>query len=89
MPFTVHLPLWSAAVPRLHDRRSSPWWTLPQPVMIISSAVVWWEFAWLDPRIIAEMTQPRPEMRALFGASTAYGLAEVAWIPGFILLMLR
>ncbi|MCY4560699.1 MAG: hypothetical protein OXF79_30915, partial [Chloroflexi bacterium] len=59
------------------------------PIMIVSSAVIWWEIAWLDPRIIVEMTQPSPEMMLLSGASAIYALAEVAWIPGFILLMLR
>ncbi|MCY4557717.1 MAG: hypothetical protein OXF79_15320, partial [Chloroflexi bacterium] len=59
------------------------------PIMIVSSAVIWWEIAWLDPRIIVEMTQPSPEMMLLSGASAIYALAELAWIPGFILLMLR
>ena len=35
------------------------------------------------------MSQPPPEMVLLSGASAAYALAEFAWIPGFILLMLR
>ena len=56
--------------------------------MIVSSAVVLWELAWLDPRIIEEMTQPPPEMVLLSGAGAVFALAELAWIPGFILLML-
>ena len=88
----TEIALWTAAIRRLHDRGSSAWWTLPHPIMIVSSAVVLWEFAWLEPRIILEMAevgQPPPEMVLLSGGSAVYSLAEVAWIPGFILLMLR
>jgi len=85
----TNVALWTAAVRRLHERGSRGWWTLPHPIMIVSSAVIWWEIAWLDPRIIVEMTQPSPEMMLLSGASAIYALAELAWIPGFILLMLR
>ena len=85
----TNVALWTAAVRRLHERGSSAWWTLPHPIMIVSAAVGWWELAWLDPRIIEVMTQPPPEMVLLSGASAVYGLAELAWIPGFILLMLR
>ena len=83
------IALWTASVRRLHDRGSSGWWTLPHPIMTASSAVILWEFAWLDPLIIEQMVQPPPEMELLFGASIVYGVAEIAWIPGFILLMLR
>ena len=85
----TEIALWTAALRRLHDRGSSAWWTLPHPIMIVSSAVVIWECAWLDPRIILEMAQPPPEMVLLSGASAVYAMAELAWIPGFILLMLR
>ena len=83
------IALWTAAVRRLNDRGSSSWWTLPHPIMIVSSAIVLWEFAWIDPRVIMEMEQLPPEMILLSGASAVYALAEVMWIPGFILLMLR
>ena len=84
----TNIALWTAAVRRLHERGSSAWWTVPHPTMTVASAVVYWEVAWLDPQMLEGMTQPGAEMALLVGASVVYALAELAWIPGFILLML-
>ena len=84
----TYIALWTAAVRRLHERGSSGWWTVPHPIMIVASATACWEVAWLDPQELEGMAQPGPEMELLLGASVVFGLAELAWIPGFILLML-
>ena len=84
----TNIALWTAAVRRLRERGSSGWWTLPHPIMTVASAIACWEAAWLDPQVLEGITQPGPEMELLRGASVVYGLAELSWIPGFILLML-
>ena len=84
----TNIALWTAAVRRLHERGSSGWWALPHPIMIVGGAISGWEAARLGPQVLLGMTQVGPEMKLLLGANIVYGLAELLWIPGFILLML-
>ena len=84
----TNIALWSAAVRRLHEQGSSSWWTLPHPIMIVAGAISGWEAARLGPQVLLGLAQVGPEMELLLVANFVYGLAELSWIPGFILLML-